>query len=347
MEYRKIITFCLLTILLITVRGQSNQKKITEEHVKPDSYELVKDWPNLPEDFVLGNPAGLGIDSDNNIVVFHRAGRPWSWPPPEDKIDKNTIVTIDSETGEILKNWGADLFLMPHGLEVDQENNIWVTDVGLQQIFKFNSDGELLMTLGEAKVLGNDSSHFALPTDVAVAPDGSFYVSDGYGNSRVLKFSKDGTFLFEWGKNGPDHKLNKGDKVGEFNTPHGIDLDQNGNVYVADRENNRIQKFDAEGNILAVWQNKLTDQLFSVALDLKNGHLFAIDYLNEKDSITGGSDIFRYDLDLNLQVQFGRTGSYNGPIAMYHDIVIDEEGSIYVGDLLGNNIQKFRLKKAE
>ena len=75
--------------------------------------------------------------------------------------------------------------------------------------------------------------------------------------------------------------------------------------------------------------------------------MFAIDYLNEKDSITGGSDIFRYDLDLNLQVQFGRTGSYNGPIAMYHDIIIDEEGSIYVGDLLGNNIQKFRLKKAE
>ena len=219
-----------------------------------------------------------------------------------------------------------------------------MTDVGLQQIFKFNSHGELLMVLGEAHRLGRDSSHFGLPTDVAVAPDGSFYISDGYGNSRVMKFSKDGTFLFEWGKNGPDYKLNKGDKVGEFNIPHGIDLDQNGNVYVADRENNRIQKFDAEGNILTVWQNKLTDQLFSVTVDFKNGHLFAIDYLNENDSITGGSDIFRFDLDLNLQVQFGRTGSYNGK---YHDIVIDDEGSIYVGDVRGNKIQKFRLKKSE
>ena len=121
-------------------------------------------------------------------------------------------------------------------------------------------------------------------------------------------------------------------------------MDNEGNVYVADRENNRIQKFDAEGNILTVWQNKLTDQLFSVTVDFKNSHLFAIDYLNENDSITGGSDIFRFDLDLNLQVQFGRTGSYNGK---YHDIVIDDEGSIYVGDVRGNKIQKFRLKKSE
>jgi peptidylamidoglycolate lyase len=347
MEYRKIATFYLLTILLIIGCGQSKEKKITEETVKPDSYELVKDWPNLPKDFVLGNPAGLGIDSDNNIVVFHRAGRPWSWPPPEDKIDKNTILTIDSETGEILKNWGADLFLMPHGLEVDQENNIWVTDVGLQQIFKFNSDGELLMTLGEAKVLGNDSLHFALPTDVAVAPDGSFYVSDGYGNSRVLKFSKDGSFLFEWGTNGPDYKLNRGNKEGEFNTPHGIDLDKNGNVYVADRENNRIQKFDAKGNFIKVWQNQISQQLFSVAIDHKNDHLFGIDFMRVNDTIKKGSDIFRFDLDLNLQLQFGRTGFYDGPISNYHDIVIDEEASIYVGDISGNKIQKFRLKKSD
>ena len=347
MEYRKKLIFYLLTILLIAGCGQSKEKKITEEIVKSDSYELVKDWPNLPEDIVLGNPAGLGIDSDNNIVVFHRAGRPWSWPPPEDKIDKNTILTIDSETGEILKSWGSDLFLMPHGLEVDQENNIWVTDVGLQQIFKFNSDGELLMTLGEAKVLGNDSLHFALPTDVAVAPDGSFYVSDGYGNSRVVKFSKDGSFLFEWGKNGPDHKLNKGDKEGEFNIPHGIDLDQNGNVYVADRENNRIQKFDAKGNFIKVWQNQISQQLFSVAIDHKNDRLFGIDYMAVNDTIAKGSDIFIFDLDLNLQLQFGRTGFYDGPITNYHDIVIDEEGSIYVGDILGNKIQKFRLKKGD
>ncbi len=354
MRYKGIGYLYLLTILLIAGCGQSKEKKITEETVKPDSYELVKDWPNFPEDFALGMPTGLGIDSDNNIVVFHRAGRPWSFPTPEDKIENNTILTIDNETGEVLKSWGADIFLMPHGLEVDQENNIWVTDTGLQQILKFNSDGELLMTLGEANVLGNDSSHFSLPTDVAVAPDGSFYVSDGYGNSRVVKFSKDGSFLFEWGKNlfawgknGSDRKLNIGDKEGEFYIPHGIDLDKKGNVYVADRENNRIQKFDAEGNFIISWQNELADQFYSLVIDHKNERLFGIDNLAPNDSIPHGSDIFRFDLDLNLELQFGRTGFYDGPICKYHDIAIDNEGNIFVGDLINNKIQKFRLKQSE
>lgn len=349
--YKRTEYFYLLAILIITSCGQ---KKITEETLKSDSYELVTDWPNLQDDYQMGMATGLGIDSDNNIVVFHRAGRPWQYPPPENKIEKNTILTLDNETGEILKNWGADLFLMPHGLEVDHENNIWVTDVGLQQILKFNSDGELLMTLGEANVLGNDSSHFSLPTDVVVAPDGSFYVSDGYGNSRVVKYSKDGSFIFEWGKNifawgkdGADRKLNIGDKEGEFNIPHGLDLDKNGNVYIADRENNRIQKFDAEGNFIKVWQNKISQQLFSVAIDDKNDRLFGIDFMTVNDTIVKGSDIFTFDLDMNLQVQFGRTGFYSGPISQYHDIVIDDEGSIYVGDILGNSVQKFRLKKSE
>ena len=220
--------------------------------------------------------------------------------------------------------------------EIDKENNIWVTDVGLHQIFKFNSDGTLLLTLGKAQVPGNDKEHFSLPTDVAVSADGSFYVSDGYGNSRVVKFSKDGTYLFEWGK--------FGNKQGEFNIPHGIDLDKNGNVYVADRENNRIQKFDAQGNFITLWQNQTTDQLYSVTIDNQNNHLFGIDYFIVNDTIFKGSDIFRLDLDTNLQMQFGRTGFYNGPISRYHDIAVDDEGTIYVGDILGNKIQKFQLK---
>ena len=327
----------LLTVLTITGCRQPKENRLPEETAIPDSYELVADWPKLPEDIVLGMPTGLGIDSENNLVVFHRAGRPWMFPPPEAKIENNTIMTLNSQTGEVLNNWGAGLFLMPHGLEIDGDNNIWVTDVGLQQILKFNQEGDLLKVIGEATILGNDSTHFALPTDVAGAPDGSFYASDGYGNSRVVKFSRDNSFLLEWGENGPDRKLNRGNKEGQFNTPHGIDLDQKGNVYVADRENNRIQKFDSEGNFLGVWPNQAAHQLYSVAIDHKNDLLFAIDY----DSIAKASTIFRFDLDLNLQLKF------NNPNTRYHDIVIDNEGSIYVGDILGNKIQKFRLKTPE
>ncbi|HEY5691129.1 MAG TPA: hypothetical protein VIS49_06715, partial [Cyclobacteriaceae bacterium] len=190
---------------------------------------------------------------------------------------------------------------------------------------------------GEARVLGNDSIHFALPTDLVSAPDGSFYVSDGYGNSRVVKYSKDNSFLFDWGKNGPDRILNKGTNAGEFNTPHGIDLDENMNVYVADRENNRIQKFNSKGNFLAHWQNKSAHQLYSVAVGHKNNYFLAIDY----DSIAKASNILRFDFDLNLGMQF------SNPNTRYHDIAIDTEGAIYVGDILNKKIQKFQLVKSE
>jgi peptidylamidoglycolate lyase len=339
MKYRQIIFFCFL-IAFIVLGCRSLQKKDAKiESENLGSYVLIENWPKIPEDLVLGNPTGLGIDTQNNIVVFHRASRVWQKPIPEDKIQENTILNINNKTGEILKSWGADLFIMPHGLEVDKENNIWVTDVALHQVFKFSADGTLLLTLGEAKVSGNDDDHFYLPTDVAVTDDGSFYVSDGYGNSRVIKFSKDGKYLFEWGK--------FGDKQGEFNIPHGIDLDNEGNVYVADRENNRIQKFDGQGNFIAVWQNKITEQLYSVTIDNQNDHLFGIDYMTINDTVVKGSDIFRFDLNTNLQIQFGRTKFYDGPISRYHDIQIDNEGSIYVGDILGNKVQKFRLNKSE
>lgn len=331
------ILYFLLVLFLLGCKN--SEKRETEKEVKNnDSYVLENDWPKLPDNFILGSPTGLGLDTNGNIIAFHRSGRTWDTDIITDLslIGENTISTIDAKTGEILKSWGKNLFIMPHGLEVDKEDNIWVTDCGLHQVFKFDSYGNLLMTLGEAKVSGNDSEHFNLPTDIAVTADGSFYVSDGYGNSRVIKFSKDGRYLFEWGK--------FGNNQGEFNIPHGIDLDNKGNVYVADRENNRIQKFDAKGNFIAVWQNRITEQLYSVTIDNKNNHLFGIDYMTVNDTIVKGSDIFRFDLDTNLQMQFGRTGFYDGPISRYHDIQIDNNGSIYVGDILGNRIQKFKLK---
>ncbi|MBT5177296.1 MAG: hypothetical protein HOL93_12190 [Candidatus Marinimicrobia bacterium] len=301
--------------------------------VNQDQYILVKEWPNLPDSLTLGNPTGLGMDPENNIVVFHRANRVWQQPMPKDKIQNNTILTLDRKTGNVLKSWGRDIFIMPHGLEVDHEGNVWVTDVGLHQIFKFNSNGNLEFVLGEAGVSGNDQSHFNLPTDIAVSNDGSFFISDGYGNSRIIKFSKKGEFLYEWGTLGSDE--------GEFIIPHGIDLDSSGNVYVADRENNRIQKFDNRGNFITSWQNTLTDQLYSVTIDKNNNHLYGIDYWVVDKTVIKGSDIFRLDLNANLQLQFGRSGMYEGPISRYHDIAVDDEGNIYVGDILGNKVQKF------
>lgn len=301
-----------------------------------NKYELVNNWPQLPVGYVLGNPTGIGIDSDQHIFVFSRGDRKWTEPFPESLISSNTILELDRNTGKIMNSWGANVFIMPHGLTVDKQNNVWVTDVGLHQVFKFTHDGKLLMKWGTGRIAGTDSTHFNLPTDVAVAEDGSFYVSDGYGNSRVVKFSATGNYLFSWGT--------MGNKPGEFNLPHAIDLDEKGNVYVADRENSRIQEFDANGKFINQWNNPNYGKMYSLAVNKKDNALIGVDYVVD-DTVPKGSDILFFEKSNVQATAIGRSGSYTGPVCRYHDVAIDDEGNLYVGDILGNSIQKFRPVK--
>src|SRR6185437_10753808 len=174
--------------------GQSTALCVSDSSQR---YALMADWPQLPKGYLLGNPSGIGIDSKGNIVLFHRACKKWPvlFPFSSAVIPENTVLVLDRITGNIKAEWGSGLFVMPHGLTVDGDDNIWVTDVGLHQVLKFDHYGKLLMTLGVAREPGADSLHFNPPTDVAVARDGSFYVSDGYRNSRVVKFSPSGNYL--------------------------------------------------------------------------------------------------------------------------------------------------------
>lgn len=299
-------------------------------------YELVKNWPDLPKELRLGNPTGISIDTNQNIVVFHRAGREWPLfgSMPDETIQSKTILVIDKDNGKLINSWGDNLFIMPHGLEVDNENNIWVTDVGLNQVFKFNPEGELLLKLGEAGVAGNDTVHFNKPTDIAIAKDGSFYVSDGYGNSRIIKFSATGKYLFEWGK--------KGNKESELNIPHGISLDDNGNVYVADRENNRIQIFDPTGHFIKQFSGNSFGAICAVAFDNAQSKLFSVDDLTFLKVKHRGSDVFIFDTTGRVQTRFGRSGFYEGKTSWYHDLTVDKDENIYIGDILRNTIQKFK-----
>lgn len=309
-------------------KGKGYDKKI--------KYDLIKNWLDLPKDLKIGNPTGIGIDTNQNIVVFHRADREWSLlgSMPEKPIQSKTILIIDKDNGKLINSWGDNLFIMPHGLKVDNENNIWITDVGLHQIFKFSHDGKFLMKLGEAKISGNDSLHFDKPTDIAIAKDGSFYVSDGYGNARIIKFSKKGKYLFEWGK--------RGNKKSEFNIPHGISLDNNGNVYVVDRENNRIQAFDSNGKFIKQFANNTFGSICSIAFDKTQSKLFAVDDYTFLKLKHRGSDVFIFDPTGEVQTRFGRSGSYLGNISWYHDLTVDNHENIYVGDILENTIHKFR-----
>ncbi|MEO5594662.1 MAG: peptidyl-alpha-hydroxyglycine alpha-amidating lyase family protein [Chitinophagaceae bacterium] len=297
-----------------------------------NNYTLASNWPDFADSFQLGTPTGIGIDSNQNIFIFHRAGRKWPLDGSmyKTRIAAKTILLLDSDNGKIINSWGDNLFIMPHGLTVDPNNNIWVTDVGLHQVFKFNSDGELLMTLGKAIIPGNDSTHFNLPTDVAVTKAGSFYVSDGYGNSRVVKFSATGQYLFEWGV--------KGDKKGEFNLPHAIELDNMENVYIADRENNRIQAFTSTGKFIKQWTNESFGKISSVVFERKHRNFLAVDYFISSLDTVFSSAIILFNKEGDFLTRFGEK---DGVKCWYHNIAVDNQGNIYITDILGDKIKKF------
>jgi len=329
------LTCIAISLLIIACQ---NKQVHSDDINNSIAYEKVNDWPLYPADFTLGQPTGIGVDSNDHIFIFHRAGRLWTTPFPDTLISRNTILEVDSESGEIINSWGADHFIMPHGLTVDNKNNVWVTDVGLHQVFKFSHDGELLMTLGVAKIPGSDSLHFKLPTDVAVANDGSFYISDGYGNSRVVKFSAEGKFLLEWGT--------YGNQEGQFNIPHAIALDHEGNVYVADRQNNRVQQFNPDGVFIRYLNNSEdVEQIPSITLD-HSDRLLAIDYDSriKKDSTANGSTVFQFEPNGDEQFRFGANGTRERVTSWYHDIAVDHKGNIYVGDITGMKVLKFKLK---
>lgn len=300
--------------------------------INSQSFNLNNNWPHDSTSDLVGSPVGLGINSNDELVVFHRGDRQWTFPFPSEKIKSNTIAIIDNESGKILKSFGANMFIMPHGLEVDYDDNIWVTDVALHQIFKFNSKGELIFTLGNEAKAGNDNYSFNLPADITVLKDGSFYVADGYGNSRIIKFTKEGEFITKYGTYGSSKS--------QFIIPHGIDNDEEENIYVADRENNRIKKYNNNGELIKIWQNEISQQLYSLKFDHRNKFIYAIDYYIDNDIIKG-SNIFILDHNLNLIHKLGRSGNYSGPVTRYHDIEVDSKGNLFLADILNNLVQKF------
>ena len=226
----------------------------------PNPYSAIENWGKLPDGRTWGSTSGVGIDRDGTSVwVAERCG---AFAPPSlmkpgtpfacDGSSLPPILKFDS-TGNLVKSFGAGLLLFPHGLHVDRDGNVWVTD-GLgkdgkgHQVFKFSPEGQVLLTLGKAGVAGNGPDEFNAPSAVHVAPNGDIFVADGHGgntNARIVKFTKDGKFIKTWGK--------KGSGPGEIDIPHALAMDSRGRLFVGDRQNNRIQIFDQDGNTLDQW----------------------------------------------------------------------------------------------
>jgi peptidylamidoglycolate lyase len=300
-----------------------------------EAYHLVPNWPRLPEGLVLGQVAGVDVDSNGDVFVFHRAERFWGGEEIKlELIASPTVLVLDSETGEMIDQWGAETFVLPHGLTIDNEDNIWLTDVGLHQVFKFDPSGNLLLTLGEHGVPGEDAAHFNMPTDVAIAPDGTFYVSDGYVNSRITKFSQDGEFIASWGT--------KGTATGQFDVPHSIALDSQGFVYVADRGNARIQIFDENGQFVEEWKEPSLGRPWAVRID-ETGNIFIIDGGDQNEFWPDRARVLKLDPEGNTIVaSFGSYGKGPGQFIWPHTIAVGPDGALYVGEVAaGMRVQKF------
>lgn len=305
------------------------------------AYRAVPEWPRLPAGYRLGETPAVAVTSRNEVLVFHRADR--TWLEEEGPIRRPTILRIDAATGRVLDSLGANLFLNPHGIAVDGDDNIWVADNTLHQVFKLSPRGEVLLVVGEAGVRGDDQSHFNGVTDVAVARDGSFYVSDGYGNNRVVKFAPDGRYLFEWG--------GAGDGPGQFHLPHGIALDARGRVYVADRSNVRVQVFEPDGTFRTEWHGERLGRPWGLDVG-PDGFLYVADggdywssrhYRSERpDTLPPDrARIHRLDLEGNILDTFGSYGRNAGQMVWAHDVAADRNGNVYVGDIRGMRAQKF------
>lgn len=300
---------------------------------KAHPYAVVHGWPTLPEGRVLGPAAGVAVDSKGAVFVFHRATRGKRPGAPGDVIAEPTIAVFDGASGRLLREWGAGRFVTPHGLTIDARDHVWLTDTGLNQIFEFDAAGTLLLTLGERGIAGRDAAHFDRPTDVAVLGDGSFLVSDGYGNTRVMHFAADGRFLSQWGA--------PGSGPGQLDLPHALAVDAAGHVYVADRGNARVQVFDADGRFLAGWRSPEIGRPFGLAL--LGGDRLAIADGGDLPA-DGGPDhdgVAITDLRGRVLERFGRFGNQDGQFRIAHDIAADRRGNLYVVDVTGQRVQKF------
>ncbi|XP_069370282.1 peptidyl-glycine alpha-amidating monooxygenase A isoform X4 [Paralichthys olivaceus] len=316
-----------------------------------DHLELVSTWPQ--SSLQLGQVSGLALDSDSNLVIFHRGDHHWGADSFNSQaryqhrslgpIQQSTILVVDPVKGNILKASGRNMFYMPHGITTDKENNYWVTDVALHQVLKVSGDGgdRTLLTLGEAFKPGSDSSHFCQPTDVAVDTDtGNIFVSDGYCNSRILKFSSDGKYLSEWSAGSSDRRRRL-----PFRVPHSlVFLPDRREVCVADRENGRIQCFIAETGefVKEIKKEEFGGEVFAINYSpAGDGLIFAVNGESPYRSAPLRGFVINYSTKDILDTFSPKTQEFMMP----HDIVQTRDGSVFVGDAGSNSVFKFTSEK--
>jgi DNA-binding beta-propeller fold protein YncE len=277
-------------------------------------YHVVKDWAQLPKGWNFGECSGVDVDKNDNVWVFNRGAHP--------------VVEFD-KNGNMLQAWTEVPVKSSHGIRVDSQGNVWLVDVKGHALLKCSTSGRVLNVIAQpGNNHGNNDSRDAFyePTGVAFAPNGDFFVSDGYQNSRVVKFNQHFEYLKHWGT--------KGSGDGEFNLVHDVCLDRLGRVYVADRTNQRVQIFDQEGRFLGKWT------------DL--GSPWGLRYVERENAIyisDGVNDrVIKVNLDGQVLGVLGSHGKMQGQFDFPHNLTVDSTGAIYVSEIKNWRVQKFVAK---
>ncbi|MEA2935250.1 MAG: hypothetical protein QOD74_1896, partial [Variibacter sp.] len=286
----------LATAIAVVATEASTQATMPTNSL-PNPYRSIENALKLPEGRTWGSTSAVDIDRDGTSVwVGERCG---AFAPPSQMRELlaagkpfacqgsslDPILKFDS-SGRLVKSFGAGLLIFPHGLHVDRDGNVWISDgTGIEgkghQVFKFSPDGKLLLMLGKAGVAGSGNDEFNAPSAIVTAPNGDIFVADGHGgntNARIVKFTKDGKFIKTWGS--------KGSGPGELDIPHAIAMDSQGRLFVGDRQNNRIQIFDQDGKYLDQWAQ--FSRPSGVFIDAKD-NIYVADSESESVIMTAGS----------------------------------------------------------
>jgi DNA-binding beta-propeller fold protein YncE len=275
-------------------------------------HKLVTDWPKLPPQWNLFEAADVATDAQDNVWIFHRG--------------KHPIIKL-AKDGQLLLALDDVPVASAHGIKVGPDGGIWLIDVAGHTVMKVNGQGKVQLVIaqaGRAAAADNDAQYaFNRPTGIAFTPGGDFYVSDGYVNSRVIQFTKDGKYIRHWGR--------KGTGDGEFDLVHDVTVDKQGRVYVADRSNSRVQVFDAQGKFLAKWTD--VGQPWGLFYVERENAIYMADGLNNR--------VVKLNTDGQVLGQLGGFGKAPGQFDFAHHLAVDSEGSIYVAEIKNWRVQKF------
>jgi peptidylamidoglycolate lyase len=296
---------------------------------------------------------GPSLSYPVNALPFRNVGQgPVSSPPGPEGSDESwkgkygvdgrwehclVVVNADGKIIEEWKQWDS-LFKHPHAIFMnpyDPDKSVWVVDDERQAVFKFTNDGEkLLQTIGTPNVPGSDETHLGRPTFLAWLPDGTMFLSDGYVNTRVVKYDKNGKYLTSWGQKGnPPNET----RPGYFNTVHGIAVDPvTRRVYVNDRENRRLQVFDENGKFIDQWSYGPVSSVYFIYMSADR-HIWAADAATSK--------ILEYDLNGHFLYSWGTLGDWPGSLWGVHQMSVDQEGNLYVSEVEAGRAQKFVPRK--